>query len=257
MTDPANPAGQTEGVRLGVLTPSSNTVLEPITQAMTAGLGTVTSHFSRFRVTRISMEADDLRQFERAPILSAASLLADARVSVISWSGTSGSWLGEAHDVALCEAITAETGIRATTSVLAMNEVLRQTGRRRVALVTPYVASIQEKIVERYASIGIDCSLERHLEDAGNFSFANWGEDTIAAMIRDVARERPDAIMVMCTNFRGAPLVESLERETGIPIYDSISVVVWKALRLAGVPPGGVTGWGSLFRDLPEAEPTS
>jgi maleate isomerase len=45
-------------------------------------------------------------------------------------------------------------------------------------------------------------------------------------------------------------LVEGLERELGIPIYDTISVVVWKSLVLAGVDPSRVTGWGRLFQTL-------
>jgi maleate isomerase len=39
-----------------------------------------------------------------------------------------------------------------------------------------------------------------------------------------------------------------LEQETGIPIYDTIATVVWKSLKLAGVNPSGITGWGRVFR---------
>jgi maleate isomerase len=245
----------TDRVRLGMLTPSSNTVLEPLTMAMLGDLPAVTSHFARFRVTRISLDDDDLRQFDTGTILTAAGMLADAHVHVIGWSGTSGSWLGEARDRHLCESILAQTGIVATTSVLAMNEVLQRTGRMRVALVTPYTEEVQRKIIDTYRGLGIDCSLERHLGDPGNYSFANWTEAEIERLIREVAAERPEAIIVMCTNFRAAPLVERLERELGIPIYDSIAVVVWKSLALAGVAPGLVSGWGSVFRDLPDAVP--
>jgi maleate isomerase len=38
-------------VRIGILTPSSNTVLEPVTHEMTRGLNDVSVHFSRLRVT--------------------------------------------------------------------------------------------------------------------------------------------------------------------------------------------------------------
>ena len=53
-------------VRLGMLTPSSNTVLEPVTTAMLAGLPEVSVHFSRFRVTEIALSADSLAQFDDA-----------------------------------------------------------------------------------------------------------------------------------------------------------------------------------------------
>src|SRR5476651_1416083 len=43
-------------IRLGMLTPSSNTVLEPVTAQIVAGLTDVTVHFSRFRVTEIGLD---------------------------------------------------------------------------------------------------------------------------------------------------------------------------------------------------------
>ncbi|MCR9170833.1 MAG: Asp/Glu/hydantoin racemase, partial [Rhodobacteraceae bacterium] len=80
--------------RLGMLTPSSNTVLEPITAAMLHQLPDVSAHFARFRVVKISMEDDALGQFTNEPMLAAADLLADAKVQSICWNGTSSGWLG-------------------------------------------------------------------------------------------------------------------------------------------------------------------
>ena len=51
----------------------------------------------------------------------------------------------------------------------------------------------------------------------------------------------------MCTNLHGAQLVEEMERELGIPIYDSVATVVWKALKTVGADVRSVKGWGRLF----------
>jgi maleate isomerase len=69
-------------------------------------------------------------------------------------------------------------------------------------------------------------------------------------MTREVARSRPEAIAIFCTNLRGASLVEELERDLGVPVYDTVATAVWKSLGLVGVDPGRVTGWGRLFRDV-------
>ena len=113
---------------LGVLTPSSNTVLEPLTQSILSGLEDVTAHFGRFRVTEISLKDSALGQFDYQQILHAADLLADAKVNVIAWSGTSSGWLGFEKDKQLCSQIESATGISATTSVLALNEIFQTTG---------------------------------------------------------------------------------------------------------------------------------
>src|SRR5512140_1072347 len=106
----------TKRVLLGMLTPSSNTKLEPITTAMIAELPEVSAHFSRFKVTEIALSGDALAQFDSDEILRAAELLAHARVDAIGWNGTSSGWLGFDADVRLCERIVTATGIPASTS---------------------------------------------------------------------------------------------------------------------------------------------
>jgi maleate isomerase len=220
----------TAPIRLGMLTPSSNTTLEPITAAMVSALPGVSAHFSRFKVTEIALTGDALAQFDERPILSAAELLAHAKVDVIAWNGTSSGWLGFDADQRLCERIKAATGIQATTSMLALNEVLVATGVRRFGLVTPYIDAVQRRIVANYAARGVVCDAERHLGIQDNFAFAEVPHATLTAMILAVADEKPDAIGIICTNLAAAPLVAGLEAATGIPIYDTIATAVWKSL---------------------------
>jgi maleate isomerase len=120
---------------------------------------------------------------------------------------------------------------------------------KRFALVTPYRADVQAAIVANYASAGFDCVAERHLELQDNFSFAEVDAQQIRRLVREVAPSRPQAIVILCTNLRGAPLVDELERETGIPVYDSVATVVWKALRLAGADTKCLSRWGRLFSE--------
>jgi maleate isomerase len=233
-----------------MLTPSSNTALEPLTAAMLAGLPEVSAHFARFRVTEISLRDQALGQFDIAPILEAARLLADARVDVIAWNGTSSGWLGFEADVALCERITSETGIAACTSVLALNEAMTISGRKRFGLATPYLADVQERIVANYARSGYDCVAERHLGRHVNFEFAEVTAEQIMLMARALAADKPQCITTFCTNLHAANLVPALEAELGVPVYDTISTAVWKSLRLAGVDTRRVQGWGRLFQEL-------
>jgi maleate isomerase len=237
----------TDRVFLGMLTPSSNTVLEPVTTAMISGLPEVTAHFSRFKVTEIALSAPALAQFDDSEILRAAELLADAQANVIAWNGTSSGWLGFERDVQLCERITEATGIPACTAMLALNEILEKTGAKRVGFVTPYLDEVQARINTNYERAGFSVAAERHLGMQNNFSFSTVTEAQIRTMVRDVAAARPDAIAIVCTNMRGAPLAEELEASHGIPIYDTVSTTVWKSLKVAGVDTSRVKGWGMIF----------
>jgi maleate isomerase len=235
--------------RIGMLTPSSNTVLEPVTQAMLAGLPDITAHFSRFRVTEIALDAGALSQFDDSPILKAAELLAHAKVDVISWNGTSASWLGFDRDERLKERIEAATGIRASSCILSLLDILARIGARSQALVTPYTSDVQSRIADTYAARGVTCPSERHLGIRDNFTFGTVPETDIGDMIKDCLSARADAITILCTNMNGARIAAKLEAAEGPMILDSVAVTLWGCLMSIGIRPDRLKGWGRVFTD--------
>lgn len=234
--------------RLGMITPSSNSVLEPVTNAMLTGVDGVTAHFSRFRVTEIALDAAALSQFDASSMLPAAELLADARVDAIAWNGTSASWLGIGRDKSLCETIGARTGVPATTSTLACLDAIEALGAHRVGLVSPYTDDVQRRIADVWAGEGISAHAERHLDLRDNFSFGEVTPVSIANMIRSVAADGADVVVVLCTNLDGAALVTTLEQELDIVVLDSVAVTLWRSLQLAGGDIGALADWGRIFR---------
>ncbi|AUC51724.1 Asp/Glu/hydantoin racemase [Sagittula sp. P11] len=237
-----------DGIRIGMLTPSSNTVLEPYTSAMFAPFGdAATAHFGRFRVVEISMSEASQSQFTLEPILEAAERLAEAKPHLIAWNGTSASWLGLEKDRALCAAITERTGVPATSTILAYDTLFRAMNVRRLGVVTPYIEDIETRMIANYAAQGIEVTATRRLDDKGNYSFATYPAARVGAMVEEVAASEPDAIAIVCTNFRGAPEAARIEEATGIPVLDSVAVTAAHCLRETGLDPSRVTGWGSVF----------
>ena len=237
----------TPTTRLGVLTPSSNTALEPMTSALAAAIPGCTAHFSRFTVTEIALSAQALGQFDDSKILAAAELLADAKVDVIGWSGTAAGWLGFDADRRLVERIEQRTGIRATTAVLSLNELLALKGITRLALVTPYTSDVQQRIVDNYRAIGVEVVCERHLGIRVNHDFALVEPAQLTVLMHEVAAVQPQAITTFCTNLHAASLAETVEADLDIPLLDTVSTTVWGMLRAAGRDPSAVQGWGRLF----------
>jgi maleate isomerase len=221
--------------RLGVITPSSNTVLEPATVKLLPADGSVTAHFARFRVTLISSDPASQSQFELDAVRAAAGQLADAKVDLILWSGTAASWLGFSWDDELVAAIESDTGIRATTAVRAINDELRAKDVRTIGLVTPYVDSLERDIVSNYAQIGVRTIAAQRLDLTENTAYAEVSESTISKMVRDAATSTagpPDAIVIMCTNLAGAAVAPALSEEIGLPVLDSVRVATLRGLDL-------------------------
>jgi len=220
--------------RLGMLVPSSNTVLEPVTAALLPADGSVTAHVARIRVLRIADDATTQAQFEGARMAEAAELLADAKVDLILWNGTAAGWLGFAQDAAIITAIEARTGIPATTAVIALNDRLAALGARRIGLVSPYVEAVERQIITNYAEAGIDIVAATRADLTENTSFAEITPETVAEMVRAVARTPLDAVMILCTNMAGASVAAPLSAELGLPVLDSVAVAVEHSLARLG-----------------------
>jgi maleate isomerase len=235
-------------IRFGILTPSSNTALEPLTQQIVSQLPGVSVHFSRFRVLKIALDADGLAQFDNSAIIEAAQLLADAKVDVIGWSGTSSGWLGFEADERLCDEITAATGIPATTSVLGLNKLIRHLEITDLALLTPYTDDVQAAIIENYRGFGVDCSIEKHLGQSDNKSFGYIPEEVMDDGFWELVERGATTVSVFCTGLRAAQLVDGWEKRSGAVVLDTIPTVLWDMCRIAGVDTSEVHGWGKLFK---------
>lgn len=150
-------------LRLWILVPSSNTALEPLTSAIISQLSpSVSVHYSRFPILKISLEPSILAQFDiNGPILAAARLLADADVDVIGWSGTrEDGWdLRRTKDYA-----GRIPRIPATTSTMALKRALEIFKIKKIAFVTPYLDDVQAQIIETYSEAGYEVVSEGHLK---------------------------------------------------------------------------------------------
>ena len=234
--------------RIGMLTPSSNTVLEPITFEMVRGVPGTSVHFSRFKVTEIALSQQALGQFQVEPILAAAELLAHAKCDVIAWNGTSASWLGFESDERLVQQIEQATGVKAATCVLGYRELFKRLGLKTIGLVSPYTDDVQARIISNWSKAGLSFPAERHAGLADNFSFSTVTEQQIAADIREVAAAGADCAVILCTNMRGAAPCAKLEAELAIPLLDSVTVTLWAALERIGADKAPFLPWGRLFK---------
>lgn len=231
-------------IRFAMLTPSSNTVVEPWCFRMVSALDGASVHFARLEVLRIDDDDQSLAQFQDAAMIESCKLLAHVRPAVIGWNGTAASWLGLARDRVLVEDITDATGCPAVTSTLSILEALDAFGVSKIGLVTPYTAEIQNRVIANLSDEGIECVAEIHFDISDNFAFGMVSEDQIARAACAVAEHGVEAIVILCTNLAGAGVAASVEQETGLPVLDSVMLTVWGSFRAAGCDTSLLYPWG-------------
>ncbi len=236
LIDLCAPAADAHAIRkVGHITPSTNTTVEPLTTALGLLAGhRVSQHFSRISVRRLALDGEAEGQFEADRMLAAARLLAEAPLDVIAWNGTSGGWLGLDHDRTIVNAIEAETTVRATTTTLAMYEIYRRNGWTKIGVVCPYTDDVMAAIAVEYGRRGLTVVSSNNLGLESNIDMGHAPASVIRNQVMAVAAAKPDCIAVICTNLSAIPFTAAFEDEFGIPVVDSIVATFVEVSRLCG-----------------------
>ena len=104
-------------------------------------------------------------------------------MDVICWNGTSGAWKGIEADQAICAAITAETGIPATTGTLAQSRRFGPTASGASPWLFP-TSPRSAIVLDVYGGEGFECVSNAHLGISDNFAYAELGLDALRDLIR-------------------------------------------------------------------------
>ena len=230
-------------IRIGMLTPSSNSIVEPWCYKIIGSIDNVSVHFGRVEVLWIDDKEASLSQFYDENMIKGFDLLSHVKPMVIGWNGTSASWLGLERDRVLIDVIKKRTGCRVVTSTLSIVEALTALNISKIGLVTPYVDSIQKKIINNFELEQLECVSERHFNMTDNFSFGEISESKILNAAEDVISEGAEAVIILCTNLAGAGIVNTLEKRTGVPILDSVVLTIWGAFRSIGLNTNTLLKW--------------
>ncbi|HTR05061.1 MAG TPA: aspartate/glutamate racemase family protein [Paraburkholderia sp.] len=171
-----------------------------------------------------------------ARIAPAVSLLLPGeRLDVVAFGCTSASMvIGEARVGARIREARPE--IAFTTPITAALAALDALGVRRVALLTPYVRTINDFMRDYIEARGVAVTRMASFEHADDNEVARIDSRSIRSAIEALARhDDADAVFVSCTSLRVAALVPELEARIGKPVLSSNYAMAWHALRLAGV----------------------
>ncbi|MEW9584388.1 GAF domain-containing protein [Paraburkholderia sp. DGU8] len=239
--------------KVGFITPSSNTALELLTTQMTHPISDrVSTHFSRVPVKTLTLDTRDVDQFQTQRMADAGALLKDGGMNAMLWGGTSGSWTGKGFraDLTLCDEIGRVTGVPASTASLAQVEVLKRYGIKHFGLAVPYFEAPTRNIIDAYGAEGFTAVKSARLDETESIRVADVPFERIKQLLREADSSQAECIVVAGTNLPATVVVDEMEAELGKPIFDSIGVMLWKALQMTGINVP-LHGWGKLLRDNP------
>jgi maleate isomerase len=211
--------------RIGVLVPSSNTVMEnDLHQGLPKDRYTV--HTARMHLEETTAQAERRMIEEYAP--AAAEQARGVRPDLLVFGCTSGGSLGGlAYDREVCGRLGGLAGCRCIGVLSSVAEALERRRVRRLAVATPYIQELTDTIVASLTEQGFEVVAARGMGISVNFDLARPTPDEIADFVLGALGTAPaDAVFVSCTNFRSLEATPRIEAATGLPVVTSNSAVL-------------------------------
>jgi maleate isomerase len=230
-----------ERLRIGMLIPSGNVIIEPQVNAM---LPQGVALYATRLPLRGSSEGELLAMARN--VEEAARLLAHAEVGLIAFNCTAVSTYSKAMEAGIQQRIAAATGLPALMTSEAIVQALRKLKSNRIVLLTPYIAEVNAREAGFLKASGFEVLSETGLGLDTNTEMARLAPEVWLDLARNQRTDRADAYLVSCTAVRSGEVIDALERELGRPVVTSNQAIAWYCLRTAGIQ-DRVPGFGALL----------
>ena len=211
-------------VRVGLMVPSSNTMMEP---DFMAGLGSgATLHTARMFLEDTTAEGEYRMLDEFA--LPAARDLGTARLDVVVFGCTSaGALRGNDYDAELCHRIAGLTGAPVVSTIASVRSAIRSHGARKVGVITPYVDELDEKIKASVEADGVEVVKIAGLGIAENYAIARVPPEDIEKFAAEqLGGAEIDLVFASCTNFAAMTAMDAIAKRMDRPVVTSNQAVL-------------------------------
>lgn len=207
------------GARVGLIVPSSNTVIEvDFYRRLPAD---VTLHTARMYLEETTPEGESAMLDDYLP--RAIDDLRSARPNVVVFGCTSaGALRGNGYESELIDRIAGQTEASTFSVAASVRAAIRSTGARRVGVITPYVDSLNAKIRQSLEDDGLQVVGIHGLGITDNFTIAEVEPERITRFASErFAGSDIELLFVSCTNFRALDARQSIQSALGVPVVTS------------------------------------
>jgi maleate isomerase len=206
-------------LRIGLIVPSSNTVMEPDFHQQIGRTATVST-------TRIFLEevtrGEELRMLDN-DLPKAIELIRTTAPDVVVFGCTSAGALGTlAHDREIGERIRKGAGAPAITVLEAVLTQVRAIDPRKIALFTPYTEDLTNSIASSLTEAGYPPMKAVGMGILANLDIGRVPPSEVIRFVESQVKGcSPDCVFLSCTNWRSVEAIEPLQKKLGIPIVTS------------------------------------
>lgn len=224
-------------LKVGVVVPSTNTIVQPETDAVK--VPGVTFHIGRIPISNRQISTDnflDHVESMRAGIETATDQVKTAGIDcLIMGVALEAFWGGVKQSVALKARLADYAGVPVILGSDAVAAALNAFGAKTIAVLTPHMPKGDAEVKNWLEESGFAVKRLTGLQCQSPRAIAQVQQDRIRDELTALDGDDIDALVQVGTNLAGAAVAAEAEKTLGKPVIAINTVSAWAALREAGV----------------------
>jgi maleate cis-trans isomerase len=222
-------------LNVGLLVPANNTTMErELCHWLPAGSTCVRIGIPRGHGL---LRPEDLPAYLAHTVTLARAFRDDAIDRIAYGCTAAGFMAGPARDREVAAQIEQVTGKPVCTTASAMVSVLDHIRARNVAVITPYLDLVNERLTSYLEQSGIRVDVLESFRAPDVDALAAITPRQIAQLARETMKHREcDALFIGCSQLPTLELCGPLEAELGRPVWSSIRATAWEIGRRVQEP---------------------
>ncbi len=216
-----------DALHVGLMVPSNNTTMErELTAWLPAGSTCATQRIPRGK----GMLTQETLPEYMAQALKLAEVFDDPKVDVVAYGCTAAGFIsGPSGDKALQRSLFNITGKNVVTTARSMVVALQEIGATKIALVTPYLDTVNTQLKAFLADGGITVKRFNSFYAQNVDELGRIEAHQVAKLARETMADDCEAMFIGCSQLPTAEILGDLEREFGRPAFSSIQVTARRA----------------------------
>ena len=140
----------------------------------------------------------------------------------------------------------AKPGAMVTAPSTAALNALNKRNIRRLSIVTPYIKSLNDDIVDFFRNNNFEVTSNTYFDIESDVDIGKVDQDQLFEILSNIDHKNAEALFVSCTSLPVLNIIEKLEKKLSMIVLSSNQALIWETLESINKN-NSIKGYGSIF----------
>ncbi len=140
----------------------------------------------------------------------------------------------------------AKPGAMVTAPSTAALNALNKRNVRRLSIVTPYIKSLNDDIVDFFRNNNFEVTSNTYFDIESDVDIGKVDQDQLFEILSNIDHKNAEALFVSCTSLPVLNIIEKLEKKLSMIVLSSNQALIWETLESINKN-NSIKGYGSIF----------